>query len=183
MLSQVVINQGNFALQNRAENVVQTVVHCFSIISSNKLIINKITPLSQSPLGSQITPSKWGKSLKINHFQRFFCSPMWAKIGISEQSAVYKSGTDSKKYILFTELSATIWYYISYRQTTCSKTGQISPLFAIWVQTPLLKWENCWNLTGWKFRPHSIENYPRIKMKLSIGIGFIVPFFRFPVTG
>lgn len=52
MLSQVVINQGNFALQNRAENVVQTVVHCFSITSSNKLIINKIIPLSQSPLGS-----------------------------------------------------------------------------------------------------------------------------------
>lgn len=52
MLSQVVINQGNFALQNRAENVVQTVVHCFSITSTNKLIINKITPLSQSPLGS-----------------------------------------------------------------------------------------------------------------------------------
>ena len=54
MLSQVVINQGNFALQNRAENVVQTVVHCFSITSSNKLIINKIIPLSQSPLGSLI---------------------------------------------------------------------------------------------------------------------------------
>ena len=54
MLSQVVINQGNFALQNRAENVVQTVVHCFSITSTNKLIINKIIPLSQSPLGSQI---------------------------------------------------------------------------------------------------------------------------------
>ena len=53
MLSQVVINQGNFALQNRAENVVQTVVHCFSITSTNKLIINNITPLSQSPLGSQ----------------------------------------------------------------------------------------------------------------------------------
>lgn len=53
MLSQVVINQGNFALQNRAENVVQTVVHCFLITSSNKLIINKITSLSQSPLGSQ----------------------------------------------------------------------------------------------------------------------------------
>lgn len=53
MLSQVVINQGNFALQNRAENVVQTVVHCFSITSSNKLIINKIIPLSQSPLGSR----------------------------------------------------------------------------------------------------------------------------------
>lgn len=53
MLSQVVINQGNFALQNRAENVVQTVVHCFSIISTNKLKINKITPLSQGPLGSQ----------------------------------------------------------------------------------------------------------------------------------
>lgn len=54
MLSQVVINQGNFALQNRAENVVQTVVHCFSITSTNKLIINKIIPLSQSPLGSLI---------------------------------------------------------------------------------------------------------------------------------
>lgn len=54
MLSQVVINQGNFALQNRAENVVQTVVHCFSITSTNKLKINKITPLSQSPLGSLI---------------------------------------------------------------------------------------------------------------------------------
>ena len=54
MLSQVVINQGNFALQNRAENVVQTVVHCFSIISTNKLKINKITPLSQGPLGSLI---------------------------------------------------------------------------------------------------------------------------------
>lgn len=53
MLSQVVINQGNFALQNRAENVVQTVVHCFSIISTNKLKINKITPLSQGPLGSR----------------------------------------------------------------------------------------------------------------------------------
>lgn len=53
MLSQVVINQGNFDLQNRAENVVQTVVHCFSITSTNKLIINKIIPLSQSPLGSQ----------------------------------------------------------------------------------------------------------------------------------
>ena len=52
MLSQVVINQCNFALQNRAENVVQTVVHCFSIISTNKLKINKITPLSQGPLGS-----------------------------------------------------------------------------------------------------------------------------------
>ena len=52
MLSQVVINQGNFDLQNRAENVVQTVVHCFSITSTNKLIINKIIPLSQSPLGS-----------------------------------------------------------------------------------------------------------------------------------
>ncbi len=55
MLSQVVINQGNFALQNRAEYVVQTVVHCFSITPINKLKINKITPLSQSPLGSQKT--------------------------------------------------------------------------------------------------------------------------------
>ena len=52
MLAQVVINQGNFALQNRAENVVQTVVHCFSITPINKLKINKMTPLSQSPLGS-----------------------------------------------------------------------------------------------------------------------------------
>lgn len=52
MLSQVVINQGNFDLQNRAENVVQTVVHCFSIISTNKFKTNKITPLSQSPLES-----------------------------------------------------------------------------------------------------------------------------------
>lgn len=58
MLSQVVINQGNFALQNRAENVVQTVVHCFLITSTNKLIINKIVPLSQSPLGS---PRSWTK--------------------------------------------------------------------------------------------------------------------------
>lgn len=56
MLSQVVINQGNFALQNRAENVVQTVVHCFSIMLSNKLIINRIIPLSQSPLGSPHQP-------------------------------------------------------------------------------------------------------------------------------
>ena len=59
MLSQVVINQGNFALQNRAENVVQTVVHCFSITSTNKLKINKITPLSQSPLGSLENKSKY----------------------------------------------------------------------------------------------------------------------------
>ena len=58
MLSQVVINQGNFDLQNRAENVVQTVVHCFSIISTNKLKTNKITPLSQSPLGSLKDKSK-----------------------------------------------------------------------------------------------------------------------------
>lgn len=58
MLSQVVINQGNFALQNRAENVVQTVVHCFSIMSGNKLIINKIIPLSQSPLGSHKNKAK-----------------------------------------------------------------------------------------------------------------------------
>ena len=58
MLSQVVINQGNFALQNRAENVVQTVVHCFSIMLSNKLIINRIIPLSQSPLGSRKTKKK-----------------------------------------------------------------------------------------------------------------------------
>lgn len=66
MLSQVVINQGNFALQNRAENVVQTVVHCFSITSSNKLIINKIIPLSQSPLGS---PKIQRVTLQAN----FFC--------------------------------------------------------------------------------------------------------------
>jgi len=65
MLSQVVINQGNFALQNRAENVVQTVVHCFSITSSNKLIVNKITPLSQSPSGSQGSPNFRRKTLKI----------------------------------------------------------------------------------------------------------------------
>lgn len=71
MLSQVVINQGNFALQNRAENVVQTVVHCFSIISTNKLKINKITPLSQGPLGS---PK--GMLKTINHLVLsipFFC--------------------------------------------------------------------------------------------------------------
>ena len=71
MLSQVVINQGNFALQNRAENVVQTVVHCFSIMSGNKLIINKIIPLSQSPLGSLKDLSNRRKPLKINDFQRF----------------------------------------------------------------------------------------------------------------
>ena len=71
MLSQVVINQGNFALQNRAENVVQTVVHCFSITSTNKLKINKITPLSQSPLGSPEDLSNRRKPLKINNFQRF----------------------------------------------------------------------------------------------------------------
>ena len=65
MLSQVVINQGNLALQNRAENVVQTVVHCFSITSSNKLIINKIIPLSQSPLGS---PRKKESYIKITLF-------------------------------------------------------------------------------------------------------------------
>lgn len=81
MLSQVVINQGNFALQNRAENVVQTVVHCFSITSSNKLIINKIIPLSQSPLGSLIKTTKSGKSLKIKHFQRFLFCPQATKIG------------------------------------------------------------------------------------------------------
>ena len=67
MLSQVVINQGNFDLQNRAENVVQTVVHCFSIISTNKLKINKITPLSQGPLGSQKI-----KPCKINVLQGFY---------------------------------------------------------------------------------------------------------------
>ena len=71
MLSQVVINQGNFALQNRAENVVQTVVHCFSITSSNKLIINKIIPLSQSPLGSLNKSAESRKSLKLRQFQRF----------------------------------------------------------------------------------------------------------------
>ncbi len=71
MLSQVVINQGNFALQNRAENVVQTVVHCFSIISTNKLKINKITPLSQGPLGSQNKSARCRKSLKLRRFQRF----------------------------------------------------------------------------------------------------------------
>lgn len=69
MLSQVVINQGNFALQNRAENVVQTVVHCFSIISTNKLKINKITPLSQGPLGSLKTKEKSSKSLIIRYYQ------------------------------------------------------------------------------------------------------------------
>lgn len=74
MLSQVVINQGNFALQNRAENVVQTVVHCFSIISTNKLIINKIIPLSQSPLGSLKTKEKSSKSLIIRHYQGFLFS-------------------------------------------------------------------------------------------------------------
>ena len=71
MLSQVVINQGNFALQNRAENVVQTVVHCFSITSSNKLIINKIIPLSQSPLGSRNKTARCRKSLELRQFQRF----------------------------------------------------------------------------------------------------------------
>lgn len=75
MLSQVVINQGNFALQNRAENVVQTVVHCFSIISTNKLKTNKITPLSQSPLGSQEDLSNHRKPLKINDFRRFCFLP------------------------------------------------------------------------------------------------------------
>ena len=65
MLSQVVINQGNFALQNRAEYVVQTVVHCFSITPINKLKINKITPLSQSPLGSQGSTDFHRKTLKI----------------------------------------------------------------------------------------------------------------------
>lgn len=75
MLSQVVINQGNFALQNRAENVVQTVVHCFSITSSNKLIINKIIPLSQSPLGSLKTTKKSNKSLIIKYYQGFIFSP------------------------------------------------------------------------------------------------------------
>lgn len=72
MLSQVVINQGNFALQNRAENVVQTVVHCFSIMSGNKLIINKIIPLSQSPLGSHKNKAKRDKSCNINVLWDFF---------------------------------------------------------------------------------------------------------------
>lgn len=65
MLSQVVINQGNFALQNRAENVVQTVVHCFSIMLSNKLIINRIIPLSQSPLGSPRYSAEYCKTLQL----------------------------------------------------------------------------------------------------------------------
>lgn len=69
MLSQVVINQGNFALQNRAENVVQTVVHCFSIISTNKLKINKITPLSQGPLGSQTL--RWSARRKSGVFSMY----------------------------------------------------------------------------------------------------------------
>ena len=72
MLSQVVINQGNFDLQNRAENVVQTVVHCFSIISTNKLKINKITPLSQGPLGSRKGSEEHRKALKSVDFQCFF---------------------------------------------------------------------------------------------------------------
>lgn len=72
MLSQVVINQGNFALQNRAENVVQTVVHCFSIISTNKLKINKITPLSQSPLGSHCSMAK---KQSMNFSRRFRTEP------------------------------------------------------------------------------------------------------------
>ena len=71
MLSQVVINQGNFALQNRAENVVQTVVHCFSIISTNKLKINKITPLSQGPLGSLFKTAKLHKALIIKLIRAF----------------------------------------------------------------------------------------------------------------
>ncbi len=75
MLSQVVINQGNFALQNRAENVVQTVVHCFSITSTNKLKINKITPLSQSPLGSRKGSEEHRKALKSVDFQCFFFLP------------------------------------------------------------------------------------------------------------
>lgn len=77
MLSQVVINQGNFALQNRAENVVQTVVHCFSITSTNKLIINKIIPLSQSPLGSQNAGQKWTVNVQLLQYLDivgvFFC--------------------------------------------------------------------------------------------------------------
>lgn len=79
MLSQVVINQGNFALQNRAENVVQTVVHCFSITSSNKLIINKIIPLSQSPLGSQKQAKKQSKLLKFKEFREFLFSGKTSK--------------------------------------------------------------------------------------------------------
>lgn len=65
-------NQGNFALQNRAENVVQTVVHCFSITSSNKLIINKIMPLSQSPLGSLKHRTEKDNSYNIKVLQEFF---------------------------------------------------------------------------------------------------------------
>ncbi|GFI35617.1 hypothetical protein IMSAGC014_02138 [Bacteroidaceae bacterium] len=72
ILSQVVINQGNFALQNRAENVVQTVVHCFSITSTNKLIINKIMPLSQSPLGSLKEKPK-GDKKKTSPTKSIFC--------------------------------------------------------------------------------------------------------------
>lgn len=72
MLSQVVINQGNFDLQNRAENVVQTVVHCFSITSTNKLIINKIIPLSQSPLGSREDNTLNTKQLTYR-IQRVIC--------------------------------------------------------------------------------------------------------------
>lgn len=74
MLSQVVINQGNFALQNRAENVVQTVVHCFSIMLSNKLIINRIIPLSQSPLGSLIKDGNRRKSLITSSYRGFLVS-------------------------------------------------------------------------------------------------------------
>lgn len=82
MLSQVVINQGNFALQNRAENVVQTVVHCFSITSTNKLKINKITPLSQSPLGSpkeKASPTKY-------RFCRTFFIILYGESGYTESS-------------------------------------------------------------------------------------------------
>ncbi len=70
MLSQVVINQGNFDLQNRAENVVQTVVHCFSITSTNKLIINKIIPLSQSPLGSRLLREADASGFPFYHCQK-----------------------------------------------------------------------------------------------------------------
>lgn len=78
MLSQVVINQGNFALQNRAENVVQTVVHCFSIIPTNKLKTNKIIPLSQSPLGMSGWAIKWAADLSgFSGILRIFDSKKW----------------------------------------------------------------------------------------------------------
>ncbi len=86
MLSQVVINQGNFALQNRAEYVVQTVVHCFSITPINKLKINKITPLSQSPLGSRKGSEEHRKALKSVDFQCFFFLPKF------QNGAEYRGG-------------------------------------------------------------------------------------------